>query len=88
MIAFLLACLLSLDGCAGILLTTAMNHPEDILPPEQIRAYNEVGYNVYGCITIGGPPPAGNALFIIVPKTGVVTPTLPRFSDGCHLLSQ
>ena len=79
----LLACVLSLTGCTGMLIGNALQQGQN-LTPEQIKAYNDVGANVYGCFQIGGPPPAGNTQWIVIPK-GSNAP-LPRFGDMCHLI--
>ena len=82
-IAFVLALLLSITGC-----TLAMLNQLDkgqAFTPEQIKAYKEQNMDVYGCFTIGGPPPAGMTTWIIVPKDSRIA---VKFGDGCHLLSQ
>lgn len=81
----LLVALLSLPGCAGIIMGSAAARG-DVLSPEQIKAYDETGMNVYGCVSLGGPPPAGNSVWIVAPKTAVVP--MPRFGDGCHIQNQ
>ena len=81
--AFILALVLSIEGCAAMLISSAMRNPADALPPETIKAYNEVGSKVYGCVNLGGPPPVGSALFIVVPRAAEVS---VKFVDGCHLL--
>jgi len=83
LLALVLAVLLSLAGC-----TLAMLHAIDkgqTLDPEQIKAYKEMSLEVYGCFQIGGPPPAGNTVWIIVPKGSPVNFT---FADNCHLLNR
>ncbi len=67
-----------------MLVGNALNQGKD-LTPEQIKALNEVGSAVYGCFQIGGPPPAGNTVWIVVPKGAAVPDT---FGDNCHLLSR
>lgn len=65
----LLAVLLFLlPGCALTLLKSAMDK-NDNLSPEQIEAYNKVGLDVYACFEAGGPPPSGNLVFMLWPKT-------------------
>lgn len=54
----------------------------DDFTPEQIEAYRKVGVRVYGCINVGGPPPAGNTVFLLVPEGAVYNPI---WSDGCHI---
>ena len=84
LLVFLLAVVLSLNGCAAMLISSAMNKPNEALPPETIKAYNDIGSKVFACFNLGGPPPVGTALFIIVPRTAEVS---PKFGDGCHLLN-
>ena len=61
----LIVSLLFVSGCAGLI--GNVSRPDN-LSPEQIRAYNEAGLDVYGCFQIGGPPPAGNTTWITIPK--------------------
>ncbi len=81
--AAMLAVLLSMTtGCAGILMSNAIHQGQD-LTPEQIKAYNESGSAVYGCFQIGGPPPAGNTVWIVIPKG---QPVAFKFGDNCHVV--
>jgi hypothetical protein len=82
--ATILAAVLLAGGCTGILMADAARQGKD-LTPEQIKAYNEIGSAVYGCFQIGGPPPAGNTVWIIVPKG---TEAKFHFADNCHLINQ
>lgn len=79
-VAGILAALM-LSGCvlAGAMQAAGK---DQMLSPEQIKAYRDVDQDVHGCVQIGGPPPAGNAQFVTVPrgKPG------PKFGDGCHIL--
>jgi len=47
-----------------------------------MQATKDIGADVYVCFTIAGPPPAGNAVFVVTPKNQ--TPT--AFGDNCHIL--
>jgi hypothetical protein len=76
------ACAIYLFGCSGILLHHAIDKGDN-LSPAQIREYSESGAQVYGCFTIGGPPPIGNTVWIIIPKGASIN---ANFVDGCHLL--
>jgi hypothetical protein len=80
----LIASFLSLTapGCAAALIGKALDK-DQTLTAEQIKAYNDVGSAVYGCFQIGGPPPAGNTVWIVAPKG--VTMTF-KFGDNCHVL--
>ena len=80
-LAAMLALLLALNGCAAQLIGNAIGQGQN-LTPEQIKAYNEIGANVYGCFQIGGPPPAGNTQWVVVPKDGAA----PKFGDNCHIV--
>ncbi len=50
-------------GC----ILSSMSRPDN-LTPEQIKAYNESGFDVYGCFQLAGPPPAGGLTYFVVPK--------------------
>lgn len=80
--AGLLACWLSISGCAGGLLQVAMNKNEN-LTVEQIEAYQKTGHKVFFCFQIGGPPPIGNTTILVVPQT--VTPQF-NFGSNCQLV--
>ena len=84
LVASLLSVLLSASGCTGMLIGNALNQGQN-LTPEQIKAYKDVGADVYGCFQIGGPAPAGNTQWIVMP-IGKGTP--PKFMDGCHISPQ
>ena len=83
LVASLLSVLLSASGCTGMLIGNALQQGQQ-LTAEQIKAYNDVGSNVYGCFQIGGPPPAGNTVWLVVPKNS--TAPLPKFGDNCHVI--
>jgi len=80
-ISLLLFYMLFISGCAAQLIGNALGQGQT-LTPDQIKAYNEVGSSVYGCFQIGGPPPAGNTQWVVVPKGGQA----PKFGDNCHIL--
>jgi hypothetical protein len=73
---------LGLSSCMTTLLTGQVAKE---MTAEQIKAYKESGQDVYGCFQIGGPPPAGNTLWLVVPKGVVVN---SQFGDNCHLISR
>jgi len=54
-----------------------------LLTPEQIKAYQELNVDIVFCLNVGGPPPAGNTTFILLPKGTIFVPT---FGDGCHVI--
>lgn len=72
---------LILPGCmiAALSNQVAMGHE---FTPEQIDAYRKVGLSVYGCVKVGGPPPSGNAIFILVPEGETYSPV---WGDDCHI---
>lgn len=79
-LALAIALLCSVSGCAGVLLQGVDNKAS--LTPEQIDAYNRVGSAVYGCFQLGGPPPAGNTTWIVMPKTATTNLT---FMSNCMI---
>ena len=80
LIAYLAAVLLS--GCSGLI--GNVSRP-DSLTPEQIKAYNEAGLDVYMCGTIGGPPPSGNITWLTAPKGSKLA---VKFSHNCQVMMQ
>lgn len=76
----ILAALL-LAGCQGLTFIRALDSGQG-LSSDQIKALKENNQDVYGCFQIGGPPPSGNMVWIIVPKG---SPVNFRFSDNCHI---
>jgi hypothetical protein len=73
-----------LSGCSSILMGSSINHGAN-LTPEQIEAYGKVGSAVYTCFQIGGPPPAGNTMVILIPKDKTMAFI---FGDNCHLINR
>ncbi len=78
---FLGALLLLINtGCSGLLIHQAIR-AGDQLSPEQVKAMNDVGLDVWSCGTVSGPPPSGAFTWITIPKgKGVVV-----FGEGCRL---
>lgn len=70
---------LSLSGCALVGLSAVTNS----MTPEQIAAHEKAGKDVYGCFTVGGPPPIGGTTWIVVPKGA--KPNL-SFGANCQLI--
>ncbi len=72
-----------LGGC----LLAAFQNPDisKQLTPEQIAAYRDLNMDVAFCFSIGGPPPVGNSMIILLPKG---TKPTPMFGDGCHIVNQ
>lgn len=66
------------SGCA---LVQAQTYRD--LSPEQIRAINETGGQVYSCLSFGGPPPVGKTVFIVVPKG---QPLPVTFGSNCEVI--
>lgn len=79
--AFLLGLMLSVNGCATMLL---QGQGAANLTPEQIDAYSKIGQDVYWCFQIGGPPPVGNTTLLIMPKT--VKPKI-SYGSNCQLMT-
>lgn len=73
---------LVLGGCSGIALLHGIDSSQG-LTTEQIKALRDTGHSVYGCFQIGGPPPAGNTVWVVVPQS---TPINFLFGDNCHIL--
>ena len=76
----LAACLLS--GCTSMLIGNSFQQGQD-LTPEEIRAYNEIGFDFHSCMSFAGPPPSGNYVKILTPKARNVT---IKFSQNCQIL--
>jgi len=73
----LLALLLSTSGCVlGPIAASQLSKDQ----MDALKEYNDTG-DVYGCILVGGPPPAGNIVAIIVPKGA---PVDVSFGPDCH----
>lgn len=70
-----------LQGCAFNLLRK-VTQPEDITP-DQIRAYNEVGLDVFMCFQISGPPPGGAMTMFLWPKN---KPMGQQFGVSCQII--
>lgn len=77
--AMLLAVLLAVSGCAPLLTAKEAHN----MTPEQIKAYAEQGLDVYQCLNIAGPPPAGGFTFVMVPKGAKFE---VAFGSNCSLL--
>lgn len=71
-----------LAGCSGLAFLNPLD-PGAGLTPEQIQSLRQNGQAVYGCFQIGGPPPAGNMVWMVVPQG--ITPNF-RFGDNCHII--
>ena len=71
------------QSCTTMLIGQALNKDQQ-LSAEQIKAYNEVGLDVYMCFTLGGPPPMGNMTIITVPKNKAIAPI--SYSSNCSIL--
>jgi hypothetical protein len=81
----LLAAILTLvPGCAGMLLLKEIDAGH-FPTQDEVAALDKIGAAVYGCFTIAGPPPAGNTVWLIVPKG---TPVTFAFGDNCHLITR
>lgn len=68
----MLVIIFMLAGCGIIPIQTAFDRGQT-LTPDQITALRANDLDVYSCIFIAGPPPAGRAIWIIVPRGSAVT---------------
>jgi hypothetical protein len=64
------ACLVSVTGCMGAIMGSQ-------LTTDQLQALRDYNGDVYACGVLGGPPPIGNVIFIVVPKGSVMDLTFP-----------
>lgn len=75
------ALLLTLQsGC--VLATLGAFQTNKEMTKEQIEAFRAANMDVFGCITVTGPPPTGGTTWIIVPKNS--NPDI-GFLPGCAL---
>lgn len=83
-IAGLLVIAYFLTGCISALGGLGIPSQSD-LTPAQIKAYKEAGQDVWTCLSVAGPPPAGRLIAIVVPQG-----TKPNitFGEGCNLHQQ
>lgn len=71
--AALLAFFLSIGGCIlGPIAAQQLSSDQ----MQQLKDYNQTG-DVYACGVIGGPPPLGSIIFIVVPKGAPVDLAFP-----------
>jgi hypothetical protein len=82
LLALLILLLTAATGCSGLLIHQAMNPRDSALTPEQIEAYNKVGADVWSCLNVAGPPPAGSLVMITAPKGSKANIV---FGDGCRV---
>ena len=74
----LLALLLSVSGCVlGPIAAQQLTSDQ----MTALQQYNQTG-DVYACGVIGGPPPLGSIIFIVVPKG---TPVDLAFPPSCPI---
>jgi hypothetical protein len=79
--AIVLAVMLSLAGCSGILIHQAIDKGQ-IPSAAQIKEINETGHKLFMCLYAAGPPGGGVFLFIMVPKDSPVT---VKFGEACKV---
>ena len=73
---------LSLTGCTSMLIGNALDQGKELTPAE-IKAYNEIGFDLHSCTTVAGPPPAGKLIKILTPKTANIK---IKFGDNCQVI--
>ena len=71
---FALACLLSLNGCVGLIGASS-------LTADQLTGMRDYNGDVYACALIEGGTRNGNLTVVILPKD---TPAEIAFSQDCH----
>jgi len=82
LLAALLIIVAFLPGCTSMLLGNAFDHGQEPTP-EEIKAYNEIGFDLHSCLSVSGPPAGGNYVKILTPKARNVT---VKFSQNCQIL--
>ena len=76
-LAILLVLFLSINGCIlGPIAASQLSKDQ----MDALKEYNDTG-DVYLCALLGGPPPTGNVVTIIVPKGA---PVNVQFGVDCH----
>jgi hypothetical protein len=73
----LLGCLL-LSGCMSLL-----GKPYAEMTPEQIQALKDMGFDVYACFVIAGPPPSGKFVYVTTPHLDQKADI--RFGENCQI---
>lgn len=76
-IAFILFALAMMHGCVlGPIAASQLTTDQ----MQALKQYNDTG-DVYACFLVGGPPPAGNIVAVVVPKGA---PVDVQFAQDCH----
>lgn len=73
---------MALSGCTSMLIGNALNQGQE-LTPDEIRAYNEIGFDVHSCVSVIGPPPSGSYIKILTPKA---RNTAVKFGVNCQVI--
>lgn len=81
-ITAILLAMLFFSSCSGILLLHQMDQGQP-MTAEQLKTYKDMQMDVYSCVEIAGPPPAGHVVNIIMPNN---SKPAPRFGDGCRII--
>ena len=80
----LIAAAMGLFGCVLSSLTSTVTADNiQQLSPEQIKALQAAGQDVYACIFVAGPPPAGRIQYIVIPHGAAFT---ARFANQCEVV--
>ena len=77
-ILIFLSCGLLLSGCT---LIRAQSYSE--LTPAQIQELQKMELDIYSCIVVAGPPPAGKFVYVLVPRLDR-KPDI-RFGENCAI---
>ena len=73
-----LALMFYLSGCT---LIRANSYSE--LSPDQIKELQKLELDVYACVVVAGPPPAGKFVYVLVPRLDK-KPDI-RFGENCQI---
>lgn len=70
--------LLLVTGCT-LMKANTFEH----LTPEQIKELQKMELDIYSCIVVAGPPPAGKFVYVLVPRLDK-KPDI-RFGENCQI---
>lgn len=80
-VACLLAALLSITGCSGLLIHQALD--KNAMPSAaQLEEINKTGHKTFVCLSVLGPPPGGAFQMFVVPKESKQE---IKFKDRCEV---
>lgn len=73
-----IALTLMLAGC-----TLIRSQAYSELTPEQIKEFQKMELDVYSCIVVAGPPPAGKFVYVLTPRLDKKADI--RFGENCQI---